>query len=250
MKQLLDVVAARARRTIQEILDGLPHVFVGEGAGGKGNAFAFARRRSDRIAELRKNDLPGATQREQLARELRELGRIDRRKVASVVAGDLRSGLEQRQIVWRLEPCQQRLELEFAIEAIEFVAGRRAITALFPIDAQRQIAANDRDGSAEAGLLPVLFDQTLQLRIARKGRIRYQRVERAGCLQKFARGLFANAGNSGKVVRRIPFEPAVIGQLRGFEPEAFANGERIVASQLGDAALGHQDGDPVVNDLQ
>ena len=87
VKQPLDIVAARARRTIEELLERTSHGFVGERARGKGDAFAFARRRSDRVAALRKDDLPGATQREQLARELCELRRIDRRTIAAVLAG-------------------------------------------------------------------------------------------------------------------------------------------------------------------
>ena len=250
VNQLLDVVAAGSSRAVQESSHRISHVFVGERAHRKGNALAFEGGHSDRVAGQRKDDAPGAAQRAKFFRQARELRRIDRRLVASVVAAYFCRDLEQRQIRRRLESCQQRLELELAVEAIELGVGGHGVAATFPIDRQRQVASYDGNGPAEAGLLPVLFDQAFQLRIARKARIRNERVERAGRLKKFACGLFADAGNSGKVVRWVPFEAPVIRQLRGFEPEAFPNGERIVAPELRYAALRDEDGDAIVDDLQ
>ena len=91
---------------------------------------------------------------------------------------------------------------------------------------QRQIASHHRDRAAQTRLLSVRFDEVLQLRGARQLRIGDQRVERSGGGNEFARRLFADARNAGKIIGRIAFEAAIIGELRRLQAEAFAHGLR------------------------
>ena len=133
---------------------------------------------------------------------------------------------------------------------IEIALGGHAVAAILPIDRKWKIAAHDGYGTAKAGLLTVSLDQSRKFWIAGERGIGNQRVERSGGLQELCRRFFAHAGNSGKIIGRIAFEPAIIGQLTRFEAETFANRRRIVAAELRDAAPRRQNRRAFADDLQ
>ena len=69
-------------------------------------------------------------------------------------------------------------------------------------------------------------------------------------MQQLRCGLFADAGNAGKVVGRIALEPAIIGQLRRFQTEALAHRRDVVAPEIRDPAARRQHRRELVDDLQ
>ena len=100
----------------------------------KTQAFARSRGHADRVAAHCEDDPIALRERLQLVREPCEVGRIDRRLVTAIVTAQLRALLEERQIAGRLQLCQQRLELEIAVEPVEFGVGRLGVAALLPVD--------------------------------------------------------------------------------------------------------------------
>ena len=244
------IVSSDARRSGEEPLERVANRVVRESPACKLETFAASRRYADRIALQREGNSLARGNRIDLAGEPCELGRIDRRNVTAVLAAQPFGVFEERQIRRRLELRQQRLELELAIEAIEIVRGRHRVAAALPVDRQRQVAPNQRDGAAKLRLFAVLANQILELRISSQRRIGHERVERPRCLQQSRRGLLSNARNAGKVIRRIAFEAAIVGQPLRIEAEALANRHRIVTAELADAASRRQHGRALVDDLQ
>ncbi len=144
----------------------------------------------------------------------------------------------------------QRAEAEFGEQLIAGARIRGAQLALVPAHGDRQIALGDGHVAARARLRRMLGEQAGDARGRHFVHSREQRIERAVRGDELHRGLLADAGDAGEIIRRVSLEPAIVRQLRRRQAVALAHRGDVVARQVGDAAAGQHHRDAVVDELQ
>src|SRR5579862_8036696 len=142
VNEALGIVGADRRRAVEETLQRLSYRRDRKRAAKKTQSFARARADRDGTVTQSKHDALAVRKRRNLFDEPYDLRRIRRRLVTLIPSLKRLAFIEERQVRRRLQFREQRLELQFAVKAVEIGVGRRGVTALLPIDGNRKVAAH------------------------------------------------------------------------------------------------------------
>ena len=141
-------------------------------------------------------------------------------------------------LVQRVDPAEQRAELEAAEDLLQRRAVGRARHQICRIDAEREVAAHRCQLLRCSRLLGVLAN-VLRTRRRQLIDVFEHSLQRAVLSDQLPSGLVADPRNSRNVVRRVSFEADEIGYLVGSHAVPGLDALRGVDVDVGDAAWGH-----------
>ena len=112
----------------------------------------------------------------------------------------------------------QAAELEFVEQRLDALAVEVLQRGSLEVELRRRVAVDRRQVLAEPRLSLVLAQLLAQLVGLHLVDALEDALDGAELLQQLRRGLLADAGHAGDVVRRVALQPLVVGDLRRAEP--------------------------------